>query len=79
MSDTAEQGFAHPDPAQRANVGSGVVPDDLSEGEAEQSVLQTGHSEAADAARPDAAGGGTAGSATGGPTGPAAESPKTSG
>ena len=74
MTDTGEQGFAHQDPAQRAGVGGGAVPDDQSEGQAETSMLGTdeGATEAADSAD-------SADSATGGPTGPAAQAPKTAG
>jgi hypothetical protein len=77
MTDTGEQGFAHQDPAQRAGVGGGAVPDDQSEGQAETSMLGTdeGATEAADSA--DSAD--SAGMSTGGPTGPAAQAPKTTG
>ncbi len=71
MTDTGEQGFAHQDPAQRAGVGGGAVPDDQSEGQAEVSMLPT--DEGATDSSEDAA------RATGGPTGPSAQAPKTSG
>ena len=38
MSDTGEQGVKPQDPAQRAGVGGGIVPDDQSEGCAQQKV-----------------------------------------
>ncbi len=77
MTDTGEQGFAHQDPAQRAGVGGGAVPDDQSEGQAETSMLGTdeGATEAADSA----GSADSAGMSTGGPTGPAAQAPKTTG
>ncbi len=71
MSDTGEQGLAQADRTRGGDVGGGIVPDDKTEGEVEQSLLQPGHGQDADAA--------PAGSSTGGPTGPAAEAPKTSG
>lgn len=83
MTDTGEQGFAHQDPAQRAGVGGGAVPDDQSEGQAETSMLSTdeGATEAANSADSanSANSANSAGMATGGPTGPAAQAPKTTG
>ncbi len=77
MTDTGEQGFAHQDPAQRAGVGGGAVPDDQSEGQAETSMLGT--DEGATEAAGSAGSADSAGMSTGGPTGPAAQAPKTTG
>jgi hypothetical protein len=40
MSDTGEQGMNPKDPAQRAGIGGGVVPDDKTEGEEEAAELE---------------------------------------
>lgn len=40
MSDTGEQGVTPGDPADRAGVGSGLVPDDLGEGRAQSEELE---------------------------------------
>ncbi len=39
MSDTGEQGVTPEDPAHRAGVGGGLVPDDLGEGRAQAEEL----------------------------------------
>ncbi len=40
MSDTGEQGALPADPIDRAGVGAGIVPDDLSEGELQEQELE---------------------------------------
>lgn len=76
MSDTGEQGFAHQDPAQRAGVGGGAVPDDQSEGQVATSDGPTDQG-ATDARATDSDA--DEGASTGGAHGPSATSPKTSG
>jgi hypothetical protein len=41
MSDTGEQGMNPKDPAQRAGIGGGIVPDDNTEGQDEQEAAQS--------------------------------------
>ena len=39
MSDTGEQGMTPQDPAERAGVGGGIIPDDQGEGDEQATVL----------------------------------------
>jgi hypothetical protein len=51
MSDTGEQGMNPTDPAQRAGVGGGVVPDDNTEGQ-EQAAEAAEHSKDEESTEP---------------------------
>jgi hypothetical protein len=51
MSDTGEQGMNPKDPAQRAGIGGGVVPDDQTEGQ-EQAAQAPEHPHDEEAGEP---------------------------
>ena len=51
MSDTGEQGMNPKDPAQRAGIGGGVIPDDKTEGE-EQAAETAEHSKDEESTKP---------------------------